>query len=169
MSFNQSFGIGILAFAFVMLVGCGTARTIVLEPIKKDGASIKKYSQIKISADNHRVLVPADIKKTLHQVLKQGLIKAGIFSKDGDLTLDYTFVSYDSGNRFARFFWEGLGNAGEGSMVIRVKYFDGQGAQITEIETEGRIGSGFFGGSLHDAALRAADDIVDFTIKNFKR
>ncbi len=50
----------------------------------------------------------------------------------------------------------GIGNAGEGSLTIEVTYADQSGKQLGKIMSEGKIGSGFFGGSSDDAIEKAA-------------
>ena len=49
-------------------------------------------------------------------------------------------------------------------------FTEGQGLPIRlkVIQTEGRIGSGFFGGSMSEAVDRAAEEIAEYAIANFK-
>jgi len=71
------------------------------------------------------------------------------------------------GDRLSRWFWGGIGNAGEGMVVVQVRYIDVVGKELARTQVEGRIGSGFFGGSLDDAITKAGEDIVGFTVANF--
>ena len=41
-------------------------------------------------------------------------------------------------------------------------------AKLAEIQTEGRIGSGFFGGSMSEAVDKAAEQIATYAITNFR-
>ena len=43
----------------------------------------------------------------------------------------------------------------------------GDAREIASTQVEGRIGSGFFGGSIEDAIRQAASDVADYTIDNF--
>lgn len=84
------------------------------------------------------------------------------------MTIRYRFVQYNAGNQFTRWFWGGIGNAGEGTLTVEAKYFDSQGKEICVIQSEGKIGSGFFGGSFDYAMDKAAKEIVEYTKANFK-
>lgn len=147
----------------VFLCGCGTARTIALDPVD----SRQAYSNVKLVAHNPTVEVPAEVTDKIESVIRQGLIEEGPFIAGDDLTIQYTFISHDSGDRFSRWFFGGLGNAGEGSVVVRVNYLDRDGNQIARTQVEGRIGTGFFGGSINSAVAKAGDDIVEYTLANF--
>ena len=83
------------------------------------------------------------------------------------LTVIYTFVSHDPGNQFARWFWGGIGNAGEGTLTVHVRYLDAEQRELASTQVEGRSGSGFFGGSFREAVTRLGEDVVKFTIANF--
>lgn len=67
--------------------------------------------------------------------------------EEDDLTISYRFIQFDQGNKFSRWLLGGLGNAGEGSVTIESKFFNREGKEIGKIQTEGKIGSGFLGGS----------------------
>ena len=51
--------------------------------------------------------------------------------------------------------------------MVRVNYLDRDGNQIARTQVEGRIGTGFFGGSINSAVAKAGDDIVEYTLANF--
>ena len=147
----------------LLLAGCGTASTLVLEPV----ATNNKYTNVTLIADNPNVEVPADVTDKIESVIKKGLYEKGPFSNGNDLRIHYTFISHDPGNQFARWFWGGIGNAGEGSVAVMVRYLDHNDNEIAKTQVEGRIGSGFFGGSINEAITRAGEDIVEFTINQF--
>jgi len=96
------------------------------------------------------------------------LYKEGAFQKGSELTIRYRFVQFDAGSQFTRWFLGGIGNSGEGSLTIEAKYFDMAGKELSVIQTEGRIGSGFFGGDFSFALQKAAEEIADYTKINFK-
>jgi len=95
------------------------------------------------------------------------LYEEGPFTPGSELRIIYTFVGVDEGDQFARWFWEGIGNASEGTITVRVRYLDDQDKELTNTQVEGRIGSGFFGGSFDEAITKAGEEIVKFTIENF--
>jgi hypothetical protein len=67
-----------------------------------------------------------------------------------------------------RWFWGGIGNSGEASVTLKVDFFDPASAQLGTIQVEGRIGSGFFGGSADDTLDKATDQIVNYAVANFR-
>jgi hypothetical protein len=146
-----------------ILAGCGTARTLVLEPTRV----VDRFARVELVADNPTVAVPADVTQKIESVINKGLYESGAFSRGQDLKILYTFVSHNPGDRFSRWFWGGIGNAGEGSVVVLVRYIDLSGRELAKTQVEGRIGSGFFGGSLDDAITKAGEDIVKFTVTTF--
>jgi hypothetical protein len=147
----------------LIITGCGTARTLVLEPVE----TTTKYTNVKIVADNPNVNVPSEVIEIFESTLRKGLYDDGVFTNGEDLRIHYTFISHDPGNQFERWFWGGLGNAGEGSITIIVTYKDLGGNEITKTQVEGRIGSGFFGGSMNAAIEKAGEDIVEYTKNQF--
>ena len=129
----------IVAIAIV-LTGCGTARTFVLEPV----AQHDKYENVLLVADNPNVEVPSATRERIESVIRKGLYKKGPFKVGNDLEIRYTFISHDGGNRFTRWFLGGIGNSGEGSVAVTVRYLDKDGKQLAKTQVDGRIGSGFF-------------------------
>jgi hypothetical protein len=101
--------------------------------------------------------------------LNKGLYESGSFANGDDLRLFYTFISHEEGNRMARWFWAGLGNSGEASITIQVVYKDSNDVEMAKTQVEGRIGSGFFGGSINEAIVKAAQDVTEYTVNNFSK
>lgn len=149
--------------SMLLLCACGTAKTVVMEPIKSDRA----FRQLTLQEGESPVPVPAEVSSHLRAVLEKGLYQSSAFAPGPELTLAYKFVSHDEGSQFARWFWGGIGNAGEGSLTVHVRYVDSTGAELATTQVEGRIGSGFFGGSFQEAVTRLGEDMVKFTIANF--
>lgn len=147
----------------ITLAGCGTARTMVLEPVQATSG----FTRVVVHANTPTVKVPPDVRETFESALEKGLYESGKFQRGPDLQIDYQFVSYSPGNRFSRWFWGGIGNAGEGSLVIVVRYLNKDGKELAKTQVEGRIGSGFFGGSTDEAITKAAEDVVKFTVDKF--
>ena len=153
----------LMLMAVSVLAACGTARTLVLEPVADTG----KFSRADVIAHNPTVEVPAEVTAKLEAVVNRGLYESGAFQHGPDLRIFYTFVSHDAGDRFARWFWGGIGNAGEGSVTLMVRYVDQSDRELAKTQVEGRIGSGFFGGSMDEAITKAGEEVVKFTVDRF--
>ncbi len=136
---------------------------LVLAPA--EGA--KRFSNIAIVEHNPTVSVPPEVTNVFETELKKGLYASGSFSEGQELKLFYTFISHEEGNRLARWFWAGLGNSGEASITIQITYKDMNDIELAKTQVEGRIGSGFLGGSINEAILKAAQDVSEFTVTNF--
>ncbi len=151
--------IGIVLF----LGGCGTARTLVLEPIKQPN----HFQRAELVEGPATVKVPAQVTEKFRSVVEKGLYENDRFQRGNDLRIVYTIISDNPGSQFQRWLWGGIGNAGEGSLVIMVRYLDASDTELAKTEIEGRIGSGFFGGDFEEAITKAGEDLVKFTIENF--
>lgn len=153
----------LLLAVMVSLAGCGTASTLVLEPVQ----TADRFERVELLAHNPTVAVPADVTQKIESVIRKGLYESGTFSHGDDLRILYTFISHDPGSQFQRWFWGGIGNTGEGSVTVMVRYVDKSDKELAKTQVEGRIGSGFFGGSLNEAITKAGQDIVKFTVEKF--
>lgn len=109
-----------------------------------------------------------DVKATFQQKLEEYLYAEKTFDKGKELTIKYRFIQFDPGNQFTRWFWGGIGNAGEGSLTVEAKFYDADNQELATIQSEGRIGSGFFGGDFSYAVDKAAEKIAEYTKVNFK-
>ena len=154
---------GLLALVILFLTACGTAKTVVLET----PSSSQRFASVEIIADNPTVNVPPEITTVFEDELKTQLFESGKFAPGNALSLHYTFVSHDSGSRLARWFWGGIGNAGEATVTVLVKYLDENKKEVAKTQVDGRIGSGFFGGSINSAVKKSAQDVAQYTIDNF--
>ena len=76
-------------------------------------------------------------------------------------------IQFDEGSQFQRWFFGGIGNSGEGSMHVIAEYMDGD-RKLGQTQVEGRIGSGFFGGSMSEAVDKAAEQIGNYAVTNFR-
>ena len=95
------------------------------------------------------------------------LLKNKSFEKGEGLHIMYHFVSKNEGSRFARWFTGGIGNCGEAKIIAKVVFKDSAGKELGSIFSEGRIGSGFFGGSSDSAVKKMAEETASFTINQF--
>jgi hypothetical protein len=153
----------ILLAVVACLTGCGTANTLVLKP----NMSRDKFARAELIACKPNVDVPADVTNELESVIRKGLNEGGAFSPGPDLRILYTIISYNPGNRAARYLTGGIGDTGEGSIAVMVSYVDKDDRELAQTQVQGRIGSGFFGGSLDNAIAKVGEDIVRFTIERF--
>ncbi|WP_421791890.1 DUF4410 domain-containing protein [Hyphobacterium sp.] len=156
----------ITIFAAATLAACGTASTLV------DSAYTggMRFDDASISAGTHTVPVDGGAVQEFESRLRERIIDSGMFTEQsGGLTIEYRFLAFNSGNRMARYFWGGIGNAGEASTTIEVVFRDASGEVLSRIQSEGRIDSGFFGGSANNAVTRAADEVAEYTITTFNQ
>jgi hypothetical protein len=155
---------GLVLIGSMMLAACGVGRAMVVKP---PDAKLR-VNAVQVTEGNSPVPVPADVKNQFVDKLNQYLYGEGGFQRGAELNISYRFIQYDPGNQFTRWFWGGIGNAGEGSLTIEAKYFDPTNQELATINAEGRIGSGFFGGALSDAIDKAAEKIAEYTKANFR-
>lgn len=151
------------------LAGCGAGKTLVVKPAE----ARLRVTSVDISEANSTVIVPGGIREEFRNKLAQLLYEKqgeeeAVFTRGNDLKVKYRFVQFEKGNQFTRWFLGGIGNAGEGSLTIEAKYFDANGRELATIQAEGKIGSGFFGGSVNFAVGKAAEEIAKYTKENFK-
>lgn len=148
-----------ILFAMIaILSGCGTGRVLVLDSIKLD----KSITGVTIEPDKSTVFVQTEIKEKFEKHLREKLDEAG-FKENKDLTLCYRFIQMNEGNRFGRWFFGGIGNVGEGTLTAEIKYLDSSRQEIGKIQSEGKIGSGAFGGGFDNAVESAVEEIVRYT------
>ena len=162
---SRSLSSALLVVALGALTGCGAGRAMIIQPPEtKLRASSAEFSEGKSP-----VSVPVEVKSALQGKLSEFLYAEGNgFKKGSELKIVYRFIQYDPGSQLTRWFWGGIGNAGEGSLTIETKYFDGANKELATIHTEGRIGSGFFGGDFNFAIEKAAEKMAEYAINNFK-
>lgn len=153
----------VLLALVLTLIGCGTAQTVVMNPVEKNIV----ISGVSVEADNHNIEVPEDIVQKLQAKIEEGLYKDNRYQRSRGLKIVYRFLQQDKGNQLARWFWGGIGNAGEASLTVLVRYLDVENNELGKIQVQGKIDSGFFGGSFTEAITKAADEIVKFTVVNF--
>jgi len=62
----------------------------------------------------------------------------------------------------------GIGNWGQGTLLIEANFFDASGKKISSIQTDAVIESGLFGGSFENALDLAAEKLSEYAVANFK-
>jgi hypothetical protein len=155
-----------VALVCLFLTACGTGRTMVMEPV----AERKAFTAAKLERASDSVEVPEELRSMFLDKLRADLYgtadKAGPFSEGDGLTIRVKVVQFEAGSQFQRWFFGGIGNQGEASMQLLTEFFDGE-RKLANIHTEGRIGSGFFGGSVESAIGKAVGEISTYAVKNF--
>jgi hypothetical protein len=53
-------------------------------------------------------------------------------------------------------------------LTLEISFLDHTGVEKAKIMSEGRIGSGFFGGSMDSAIEKVVEEISKFTVANFR-
>jgi hypothetical protein len=151
----------ILLSGVFILASCGTARTMISEPVIIPERIETKSVAIVRGKDT--VAVSDSVKTTFEKQLCRKLFFDGLVQRGSDITLEYRFIQYNEGNRFARYMLGGIGNTGEASLMMEVTYLDSNHQVLGKIMTEGRITSGLFGGSSDNAVEKAADEVASYT------
>ena len=151
----------LILFCSLSLVGCGAGRLTVLDPLECDEVALK----IKIQRTKDTVKTNPERVEEFESLLRKELRNKGAI-EGSDITLSYRFVQVNEGNRFGRWLTGGIGNLGEGSLTIEVKYINRQGREIGRIMSEGKIGSGLWGGGFSNALEKAAEEIAQYTAKS---
>jgi len=146
--------------AIFFLTACGSGRVIEMGS-KNSSACLKKYNSIIIEEVPSITAVPKEASEEFAHSLAKRLYEVTKFQKGDELILKYKFVSYNEGSQVARWFLGGIGNAGEGSLIVEVTYMDKEGNELGKIQSEGRIGSGLFGGSFGHAIDCAVEEIAN--------
>jgi hypothetical protein len=146
-----------------VLASCGTGKTMVM-----DAGESQKANSITVVEGQSTVTVPSEAETTFKNKLDELLFTKGGFHRGDEVALTYRFVQFNEGSRFKRWFTGGIGNSGEGNLTIEVVFSDKSGKQLGKIMSEGKIGSGIFGGSSDSAIDKAAEEIANYAVEHFK-
>ena len=126
-----------------------------------------KAKQVTLSYENATVQVEDECVAELKRYMEDEFFgKEALFTRGEQLTVKYGFMTFDEGSQAARYFLSGLGG-GEAKMVVGAEFFDAQGNSLAKIQSEGRLGGGFFGGDAGSAIKKAAQEIADYAEATF--
>jgi hypothetical protein len=153
-----------LLLACMALAACGTSRTTIAAAPQ----SHQTLNSLTMVEGNSTVAVPEQVKANVRKQLEKALYEKSKFARGDELTLRYRYVQFTAGDRFQRWFFGGVGNAGEASITVECVFVDRNGGELARIMSEGRIGSGFFGGSVDSALEKLAEDIANYTVQTFR-
>ena len=79
----------ILVIGIAVITGCGTASTVVLDPVDQRS----ELKGVTISSGNHNVEVPEQIVAQLQKGIEKGLYEENDFIKSDALLLEYKIPS----------------------------------------------------------------------------
>ena len=152
------------ALAVALLISaCAGSSNMVVSPnrtnYKADQVNLV-YEGATVGADDKGV---AELKKHM----EEQFFEKGLFQRGSKLTVKYGFMTYDPGSQAARYFLGALGG-GEAKMVVGAEFFDENGTLVAKIQSEGRLGGGFFGGDSDKAIKKAAEEVAQFASANFR-
>ena len=154
----------LMAFASALVfTGCGAGRTIVMRPPE----TVFSAKSVEIMEETPTIKVPEKARRYFKEKLESFIFEEGGLEKGPRLRVSYRFIQFNPGSQLTRWFWGGIGNAGEGSVTVEAKYYDGE-REISSIQVEGKIQSGAFGGDFEFAIEKAAREIANYTVENFK-
>jgi len=152
----------VLIVGVLLLAGCGSARNIVTSPTE----TIYKTEVIEISRGKSTVQVPDEFSAYFDGQLRKEVHKS--FGQGGKLRLEYRFISFDEGSRFKRYMSGGIGDWGQGTLMIQADFYDEGGKLLSTIQTDAVISGGLFGGSFESALDLAVEKLAEYAIANFK-
>ncbi len=151
----------ISVISLTLISGCGTARVIIDEPPLRQYSSSTIYTESKSTT----VGVPVKLLQHFDESLNKELAKS--FSSGKGLLLEYRFLSFDEGNQVKRYLAGGVGDWGTGSLLLEATFKDSRGDFIGKIRTDGRISSGFVGGSMKSVLNQAAKELSEYAKMTF--
>lgn len=151
----------LITLGVITLSSCGCGRTIVDQPVVVPMHMPMNQVQICRGVDN--INVPDNVKAVFEKELRKKLYGDNLVKNAPGIQLQYRFVQFNEGNRFARYFFGGIGNTGEASVMVEVIYLTPDNFEIGRIHTEGKISSGLFGGSCDNAIEKAAAEVACYT------
>lgn len=157
----------LVAALAALLAACGAGRTLVLESADIDPGL--RFEAASLDRERDTVAVPDEVAAEFTVQVRKAFFEKGLFDEGAGLSVRYRFVLFDAGNRAARWFTGGIGNAGEASAMIEFRFFSPDGEELSKIQVEGRIGSGFFGGSTDSALRKAAQEAAAYAANAFGR
>lgn len=154
----------ILCLTSFLLTACGAGTTTIVDTYDGDRVNLATAF---IEPSKPNANVPDDIQAKFKASMDKYFFEKGLFEKGTELKVKYTFIQFEAGNQAARYFTGGLGNAGEASLTVKVDFMDSAGKKLSTINVGGKIGSGFFGGSMSEALGKAAKEAAEYAAASF--
>lgn len=152
--------------AAAALSGCGASNMVVLQPVSK----VTKAETAELVYENSTVGVPDQAVAKTKQFMEEAFFsgKKAVFKRGpGGVTVRYGFIGYKEGSRASRYFLGPLGN-GKANMVLRAEFIGPDGGKLSETQSTGELGMGFFGGSHESAIKKAVGEISSYATATFR-
>ena len=149
----------------MFLAACGAGSTTVMDPYTGPAYNASGAALLQMGSN---VEVPDEIKEEFKKSMQKEFFEKGVFEEGTALKVEYTFVQFEAGNRFSRWFWGGIGNSGEASLTVQIDFKKPDNSSLSTINVTGKIGSGFFGGSVSSALDKAAEEAATYAAANFR-
>lgn len=155
----------IICASALFLSACGAGTTTIIDGY--EGEEVNLSSAILMEQES-TVDVPEKIKTDFKESMDKQFFDKDLFTRGSMLQVKYTFIQFEAGSQFSRWFMGGIGNAGEASLTVKVDFSDAEGNHLSAINVGGKIGSGFFGGSVSEALNKAAKEAAEYAAASFK-
>lgn len=146
-----------------LLTACGTSKNVILEST----TTSSKFNSVRLIEGDSPVAVEDDDVAYFREKLQENLSEQFATGDGSELTITYRFIGFERGNRAKRYLSGGIGNWGEGGLVIQSVFSDGEGNELSKVNTDATIDSGFFGGDIQSTFKRAANKISEYAVANF--
>lgn len=137
-----------LAFA---LSACSTTSTVDFGQKEK---SYHSYTIRDLSQDH----IPSDTRTLFTQYLNNELTALG-YTVGDDLDININIENFNEGNRALRY-WVGFGAGKATSKIVTTLVDKESGKIVGNIQTDGMLAMGVFGGNSKDVLKRSAKDIA---------
>lgn len=152
--------------ATLLLSGCSSSNTQVLGNATIQKGVVQKYDSFVIEESIIANNVPQE-KRTYFQNKLGTMFKDGGFKDGNGIKVTYSFMAYNEGSQFSRYMLGGLGG-GKGKLMVKTSFYDVKtGALLNEIQSEGEVSGGFFGGSFDGTLNAVAEEIYNFAKSNY--
>jgi hypothetical protein len=150
-------------------VGCTSGRTMVMNV----PAERIKSASMNIVEEQPTVSVPSEVKSMFRDKLETALFggepgTSPSFTKGLDLKVSYRFIQFTAGSQFQRWLAGGMGGYGEGVMTVEARFTNAAGKEISKIQSEGKVGAGFFGGAIDGAIEKCVEEVAQYAKQNFR-
>jgi hypothetical protein len=151
-----------LSACAVLTGGCAGARPIETQK----AGTIIAVTTVQAFQEKENNGIPDSITSRFQVLLDEALYDENHFRRGPQLTIRWKITAVDEGNRAARYF-AGLFGAGKGKMIVAAKFFDQKGHQVGNIQSDGHISMGAFGGSYQSVMSVCADVIAKYARVHF--
>jgi len=150
--------------ALLVLSACGSSRNVVIDPVRE---AVGPFTSVQLKEGDSTIDLAADDKAYFEQKMSEYLSPHFEFPASSELRIVYSFIGFEEGSRGKRWLAGGIGNWGEGSLVIQTQYMTADGKILSTINTDASINGGFFGGDIESTFKKAARKLSDYTIQQF--